>query len=186
MFFEKRIKPWFTLVGLICTVLLAISYVIGGIILINGLDKELGTQQLVMYAIYNGIMTTMILISMGVQGELWAKDLEENKKLICRLNDLKPKKEKKIHSMAWFWGWEIPKKIILKSGWAVFSTLAVTTIFINGNGDMSLLLLIVVNIILSLGTGLLFCSKAYDYYNNNQVPLLRQKIAIMEAKNNEQ
>lgn len=184
MKFEK-IKPIFTLAGLICTIMLAISYVIGGVILINGLEQALGTQQLIMYAVYNAIMTTMILISMGSQGQLWAKDLDENKAIIKRLNDLKPKKEKKIHSMKWYWGWEIPKKIVLKAGWAVFSTLAVTTIFINGNGDMSLLWLIGVNIVLSAGTGLLFCSKTFDYYNNNEVPLMKQKIADMEAKNND-
>ena len=42
--FEKKIKPVFTFVGTICAVILAITYFVGAIVLINGLDKALGTQ----------------------------------------------------------------------------------------------------------------------------------------------
>ena len=84
--------------------------------------------------------------------------------------------------MTFYWLIEIPKKIAFKTGWAWFSTLAVSTIFIDGNGDMSLLLLVAMNAVMSFGTGLLFMSKTYDYYENNQVPLMRQKIDLMENK----
>lgn len=178
--FEKKIKPIFTFVGTICAIILAIVYFVGGLVLINGLEKALGTQQLIMYAIYNGIMTFLIVFALGVQGNDFAK--EKNTDIIKELNDLKPKKEKKIHSMTFYWLIEIPKKIAFKTGWAWFSTLAVTTIFIDGNGDMSLLLLVAMNAIMSFGTGLLFMSKTYDYYENNQVPLMRQKIDLMKDK----
>lgn len=175
--FEEKLRPIFTFVGTFCAILLAICYFVGAIVLINGLDKALGTQQLIMYAIYNGVMTFLIVFSLGVQGNDFAKD--KNKDTIKELNDLKPKKQKKIHSMVFYWSIEIPKKIFFKVGWAWFSTLAVTTIFVDGNGDMSLLLLVAVNAIMSFGTGLLFLTKTYDYYNNNQVALMKQKIYEM-------
>lgn len=175
--FEKKLRPLFTFVGTICAILLAIVYFVGAIVLINGLDTPLGTQQLIMYAVYNGIMTFLIVFSLGVQGQDFAKD--KNQETIQQLNDLKPKKCKKIHSMIFYWCIEIPKKIFFKVGWAWFSTLAVTTIFVEGNGDMSLLLLVAVNAIMSFGTGLLFLTKTYDYYNNNQVALMKQKIFEM-------
>lgn len=178
--FEKKVKPVFTFVGTICALMLAIVYFVGAIVLINGLDKALGTQQLIMYAVYNGIMTFLINFSLGVQGKDFAK--EKNKDKIEKLNSLKPKKGNKIHSMTWFWGWEIPKKIVFKTGWAWFSTLAVTTIFIDGNGDMSLLLLVAMNGLMSLGMGLLFMVKAYDYYNDNQVPLIQRQIDRLEGE----
>lgn len=180
--FEKKIKPVFTFVGTICAVILAITYFVGAIVLINGLDKALGTQQLIMYAIYNGIMTFLIVFALGVQGNDFAKD--KNSEIIKELNSLKPKKEKKIRSMTFYWCIEIPKKIVFKTGWAWFSTLAVTTIFVDGNGDMSLLLLVAMNAIMSFGTGLLFLTKTYDFYENNQVPLMKQKIDIMKGENN--
>ena len=178
--FETSIKPVFNWIGVICAGLLAISYFIGAIILIRGLDQALGTQALVLYAIYNGIMTVLILFSLGIQGQVWARD--HNKDIVKRLNDLKPKKEKKIHSMTFYWCTQAPIKIIMKVGWAIFSTLAVTTVFLQGNGDYSLLLMIAMNIILSAGTGLLFCSKTYDYYNDNQVPLMKQEIELLESR----
>ena len=84
--------------------------------------------------------------------------------------------------MTFYWCTEIPKKILFKTGWAWFSTLAVTTIFVDGNGDMSLLLLVAMNAIMSFGTGLLFLTKTYDFYENNQVPLMKQKIDSMKGE----
>ena len=178
--FEKKLRPLFTFVGTICAILLAIVYFVGAIVLINGLDTPLGTQQLIMYAVYNGIMTFLIVFALGVQGNDFAKD--KNKDIIQELNDLRPKKEKKIHTMTFYWCIEIPKKIAFKTGWAWFSTLAVTTIFVNGNGDMSLLLLVAMNAIMSFGTGLLFLTKTYDYYNNNQVAVMKRKIFEMKGE----
>lgn len=178
--FEKKLRPLFTFVGTICAVLLAIVYFVGAIVLINGLDTPLGTQQLIMYAVYNGIMTFLIVFALGVQGNDFAKD--KNKEIIQELNDLRPKKEKKIHTMTFYWCVEIPKKIAFKTGWAWFSTLAVTTIFVDGNGDMSLLLLVAMNAIMSFGTGLLFLTKTYDYYNNNQVAVMKRKIFEMKGE----
>ena len=178
--FEKKLRPLFTFVGTICAVLLAIVYFVGAIVLINGLDTPLGTQQLIMYAVYNGIMTFLIVFALGVQGNDFAKD--KNKEIIQELNELRPKKEKKIHTMNFYWCVEIPKKIAFKTGWAWFSTLAVTTIFVNGNGDMSLLLLVAMNAIMSFGTGLLFLTKTYDYYNNNQVAVMKRKIFEMKGE----
>lgn len=178
--FEEKLRPMFTFVGTICAVLLAVVYFVGAIVLINGLDTALGTQQLIMYAVYNGIMTFLIVFALGVQGNDFAKD--KNKDIIKELNDLRPKKDKKIHSMTFYWCIEIPKKIAFKTGWAWFSTLAVTSIFMNGNGDMSLLLLVAMNAIMSFGTGLLFLTKTYDFYNNNQVPLMKQKIDSMKGE----
>ena len=178
--FEKKLRPLFTFVGTICAILLAIVYFVGAIVLINGLDTPLGTQQLIMYAIYNGIMTFLIVFALGVQGNDFAKD--KNKEIIQELNELRPKKEKKIHTMTFYWCVEIPKKIAFKTGWAWFSTLAVTTIFVDGNGDMSLLLLVAMNAIMSFGTGLLFLTKTYDYYNNNQVAVMKRKIFEMKGE----
>ena len=178
--FEKKLRPLFTFVGTICAILLAIVYFVGAIVLINGLDTPLGTQQLIMYAVYNGIMTFLIVFALGVQGNDFAKD--KNKDIIQELNDLRPKKEKKIHTMTFYWCIEIPKKIAFKTGWAWFSTLAVTTIFVDGNGDMSLLLLVAMNAIMSFGTGLLFLTKTYDYYNNNQVAVMKRKIFEMKGE----
>ena len=178
--FEKKLRPLFTFVGTICATLLAIVYFVGAIVLINGLETPLGTQQLIMYAVYNGIMTFLIVFALGVQGNDFAK--EKNKEIIQELNDLRPKKEKKIHTMTFYWCVEIPKKIAFKTGWAWFSTLAVTTIFVEGNGDMSLLLLVAMNAIMSFGTGLLFLTKTYDYYNNNQVAVMKRKIFEMKGE----
>lgn len=178
--FEKKLRPLFTFVGTICAILLAIVYFVGAIVLINGLDTPLGTQQLIMYAVYNGIMTFLIVFALGVQGNDFAKD--KNKEIIQELNELRPKKEKKIHTMTFYWCVEIPKKIAFKTGWAWFSTLAVTTIFVDGNGDMSLLLLVAMNAIMSFGTGLLFLTKTYDYYNNNQVAVMKRKIFEMKGE----
>ena len=178
--FEKKLRPLFTFVGTICAILLAIVYFVGAIVLINGLDTPLGTQQLIMYAVYNGIMTFLIVFALGVQGNDFAK--EKNKEIIQELNELRPNKEKKIHTMTFYWCVEIPKKIAFKTGWAWFSTLAVTTIFVDGNGDMSLLLLVAMNAIMSFGTGLLFLTKTYDYYNNNQVAVMKRKIFEMKGE----
>ena len=180
--FENKLRPIFTFVGTICAIMLAVVYFVGAIVLINGLDTPLGTQQLIMYAIYNGIMTFLIVFALGVQGNDFAK--EKNKSLIEEYNALRPKKDKKIHSMTYYWGIEIPKKILFKTGWAWFSTLAVTTIFVEGNGDMSLLLLVAMNALMSFGTGLLFLTKTYDFYNNNQVALINKKIMEMKGEEN--
>ena len=85
-------------------------------------------------------------------------------------------KDKKPHSLEYFWVTSIIKDIITKGCTVTISTTGLIYIVIVGSNDWNLMLLALVNLILFICFGLIALNKGYDYYNNTYVNYMKEKI----------
>ena len=172
--FEKHIKPILTYVGLIGAVLTSIAYIILIFILIKGFKYEQTTQTIV-FALVNAAVGLIIANFLKYQGISFAKELPDNQQVIKDYYSNKTK-DKKNHSLSFFWVTSIIKDVITKGLSIAASTCGLIYIVIIGSNDWSLLLMSIVNLLLFICFGLLSLNKAYDYFNNTYVAYMKEKI----------
>ena len=172
--FEKHIKPILTYVGLIGAVLTSIAYIILIFILIKGFKYEQTTQTIV-FALVNAAVGLIIANFLKYQGISFAKEIPANQELLKDYYGSKTK-DKKNHSLSFFWITSIIKDVITKGLSIAASTCGLIYIVIVGSNDWSLLLMSIVNLLLFICFGLLSLNKAYDYFNNTYVAYMKEKI----------
>ena len=172
--FEKRIKPVLKYVGTIGAVLTSIAYLIMITILIQGFKLQ-QTPQIVTFALINAGVGLIIANFLKYQGISFAKGLPQNEEIEKEYYSTKTK-DKKNHSLTFFWITSVIKDIIFKGISIAASTFGLIYIVIVGSHDWSLMLMAFVNLILFICFGLLSLNKAYDYYNNVFVNYMKEKI----------
>lgn len=172
--FEKHIKPILTYVGLIGAVLTSIAYIILIFILIKGFKYEQTTQTIV-FALVNAAVGLIIANFLKYQGISFAKEIPANQQVLKDYYGSKTK-DKKNHSLSFFWITSIIKDIVTKGLSIAATTCGLIYIVIVGSNDWSLLLMSIVNLLLFICFGLLSLNKAYDYFNNTYVAYMKERI----------
>lgn len=178
--FEEKIKPVLNYIGTIGAVLAAIMYIIVVFVLIFGFQAQSIVQSIV-FAVVNAIIGLIIMFFLKLQGQSFAKNLPENQVVLKEYNEAKPKK--KNQSMAHYWISSSIKDILFKGLSVAITTVGIIYIVITGSQDYNLLLLALANLILFACFGLLAMSSAYDFYNENHIPYLKD--LIERRKNND-
>lgn len=179
--FEEKIKPILTYIGTIGAVLAAIMYIIVVFVLIFGFQAQSVVQSIV-FAVINAIIGLVIMFFLKFQGQTFAKELPENQEILKQYNDSKPKK--KNQSMTHYWVSSTIKDVIFKGLTVIITTVGVIYIVIAGSQDYNLLLLALANLILFACFGLLSMASAYDFYNENHIPYLKEQIQLKKEINN--
>ena len=172
--FENKVKPILTYVGAIGAILTSCAYIILMIVLIKGFHYE-QTKQAVLFSIVNAVVGLIIANFLKYQGLTFAKELPENEEIVNKYYSTKTK-DKKPHSLQFFWITSIIEDIIAKGFTVTFSTAGLIYIVIVGSNDWNLMLLALVNLILFICFGLIALNKGYDYYNNTYVNYMKEKI----------
>ena len=170
--FEKKIKPILTYIGLIGAILTSIAYMILVVVLIKGFHYQQTTQTLV-FAVANAAVGLIVASFLKYQGTSFAKNLPENQKVI---NDyyVGKSKDKKNHSLSFYWVTSTIKDVLFKGVTVAGSTLGLIYIVIVGSNDWSMMGIAVVNLILFICFGLLALNQAYEYYNNIYVNYMKE------------
>lgn len=84
--------------------------------------------------------------------------------------------------MKYFWAKSITGDAIGKALTVGLTTAGIIYIVVEGSQDYSLLLLGVVNLLMFACFGLISLVKAYDFYNNNYIPYIQERINEIEAE----
>ena len=171
--FEEKIKPVLNYIGIIGASLAAVAYIIIVFVLINGFKVE-DILTTTVFAVVNVAIGFIIMQFLKVQGIAFAKELPKNKEIIERYYMTKTK-DKKQHSIKYYWATTIVKDVFIKCITLGASTIGVVYVMIEGNHDYTLILLAVVNLILFVCFGLLSLVSAYDYFNNMHIPFILDK-----------
>lgn len=179
--FEEKVKPILTYVGLIGAILAAIVYVIAVVVLIFGFQAKTFLQSII-FAVVNAIVGMIISFFLRIQGISFAKELDENKKVLKEYNDAKPKK--KPRPISYFWFTSTMKDLLTKGVTVAAATVGIIYLVIEGSQDYNLLLLAFANLILFACFGLLALVNAYDYYNEEHIPNLKEQIKLKKEKQN--
>lgn len=182
-FFESKIKPLLVYIGTIGAVLTSIAYVCICAILIFGFSAH-NVVQTLLFAIINGIIGFIIMQFLKVQGIDFAKTIPENKALLDEYYNTKTK-DKKIHSLAYYWTTSVIKDILIKAVSITITTAGMIYIIIEGSEDYLLLLLAFMNLLMFFCFGLLSLSKAYDFTNNEHMFYIKTKLAEYKEEQEE-
>lgn len=179
--FEKSIKPVLLWVGTIVASIMAVAYIIVAFVLIEGFKaKELLTTTV--FAAVTAAVGFCIMQMLKIQGQSFAQELPENKKILEEYYKNKTK-DKKNHSIKYFWVTSVIKDVISKCSTLALTSVGMIYIVIEGSGDYNLLLLAATNLLMFAGFGLVSLVKTYDFYNQSYVPYMLEKIE--EAKQEE-
>lgn len=172
--FEKKIKPVLQYIGVIGASLMSIMYIVVVFILIIGFKAQ-SLQNTVIFAIVNALVGLIIMQFLKIQGISFAKNLPENEKIINEYYKIKTK-DKKIHSIKYYWTMSLIKDIIGKGASIIITTTGLIYIVVVGSNDYNLLLLALVNLVLFICFGLLALNNAYEFYNNRHIPYMQEMI----------
>lgn len=174
-FFEKRIKPILLYVGTIGAVIMAIAYIITVFVLIIGFNAQKNLIQSITFAIVNAIIGLIIMQFLKIQGVSFAKNLPENKAILERFIK-RDQKEKKSHSITFYWVTSVTKDVLIKALTIAGTTAGIIYIVIEGSNDWNLLALAIVNLLMFVCFGLLSLNSAYDFYNEQHIPFILDQL----------
>lgn len=173
---EKRLLNILKYVGIIGATICSVAYIVVVLVLIQGFKVE-NTTQTVTFALVNAVVGFIILTFLKIQGESFAKSLPENK-AISEAYYAGETRDKKYHSMKYFWITSTIKDILTKVLGVFASTFGIIYIVIIGSNDWNLLLLALVNLLLFISFGLLGLEKSYEFYNTRMVPYMQHQLEM--------
>lgn len=173
---EKRLLNILKYVGIIGAAICSVAYIVVVLVLIQGFKAE-NTTQTVTFALVNAVVGFIILTFLKIQGESFAKNLPENK-VISDVYYESQTKDKKYHSMKYFWITSTIKDILTKVLSVFISTFGIIYIVIIGSNDWNLLLLALVNLLLFISFGLLGLEKSYEFYNTRMIPYMQHQLEM--------
>ncbi|MBR0323744.1 MAG: hypothetical protein IIX06_04550 [Bacteroidales bacterium] len=159
---------------------MAIAYIISVFVLIHGFKAE-ALLQTTVFACVNAGTGFVIMQFLKVQGEAFAKMLPENKEIIDRYYKTKTK-DKKVHSMRYFWITSVAKDVLVKCLTLGATTIGLIYIVIQGSNDYNMLLLAIVNLLMFICFGFLSLVNAYDFFNQKHVPYMVEQLKNEKAK----
>ena len=173
---EKRLLNKLKYVGIIGAAICRVAYIVVVLVLIQGFKAE-NTTQTLSFALVNAVVGFIILTFLKIQGESFAKSLPENK-VISDVYYESQTRDKKYHSMKYFWITSTIKDILTKVLGVFISTFGIIYIVIIGSNDWNLLLLALVNLLLFISFGLLGLEKSYEFYNTRMVPYMQHQLEM--------
>lgn len=167
-------------IGIMGASICSFAYIIVVVVLIQGFKIE-QTAQTIIFAVVNAIVGFIIMQFLKVQGEQFAKNKAENKPIIEEYYNSKTK-DKKLHSMKYYWITSVVKDIFTKVVTVFISTVGIVYIVVVGSNDWNLLMLAFVNLLLFICFGLLALNNAYEFFNNRHIPYMLAKINEIKPK----
>ena len=170
-----KILPVLNYVGAIGALIMSVAYIMIIFVLINGFKAEKVLQTTV-FACVNAAVGFVIMQFLKYQGIIFAEMIPENKEILKQYYQSKTK-DKKPHSMLYFWITTVAKDILIKSGTLAATTIGIIYIVIKGSNDHNLILLAFVNLLMFICFGFLSLVKAYKYVNNIYIEYVKEKIA---------
>ena len=168
-------------IGIIGATICSVAYIFVVIVLIQGFKVDTTTHT-VIFAVVNAIVGFIIMQFLKVQGEQFAKNKPENKKIIDEYYNSKTK-DKKLHSMRYYWVTSIIQDIFTKVLTVFASTFGIIYIVVVGSNDWNLLMLAFVNLLLFICFGLLALNNAFEFFNNKHIPYMIEKVREVNESN---
>lgn len=170
----KQVLIWS---GTTLAVISSIIYVAIVYVLVKGFEQQLETSKLLLFVILGAIVGVLITMSLRIQGIEFAKNTKESQDALKELRDLRSKNTKKrIYSITFYTIIQFFVDIVTKGITSALTVYYSISIIIDGIHDEKYILMAFSNIFLFVGLGMLAMSKAYDFYIENHIPFIKQKI----------
>lgn len=177
--FETKIAPLLTYIGTIGACITAVAYIITVFILIYGFKAQ-AILQTTIFSVITAAIGVLIMQLLKYQGVTFAREKPENKELERLYYNTKTK-DKKLHNMTYFWITTGVKDVLVKAVILSVSTIGIIYIVIEGSKDYKLILLAFENLLLWVCFGMLSMKKAFDFYENSNVPYMKAKLEEVQV-----
>lgn len=153
---------------------MSIAYIILVFVFIFGFkaEKQLNTT---LFACVNAGVGFVIMQFLKYQGVMFAELLPENKVILDKYYGSKSK-NKKNHSLKYYWVTSVIKDILVKCATLAFTTIGLIYIVIAASRDFNLIWLALVNLLMFISFGFLGLVKAYKYFNNTYINYIKERI----------
>ena len=173
---NKKIINALNWVGAIGAVITAVAYIIFIIVLIVGIEAKMEQDQLLLVSVVGAVAGLAITWMLRGQGVVLASNEEESKEVMDEYYHMinKDKPTKNLQTIKWHVMISSVKDILIKAITIGATTYYSVVIFMEGNGDFSLIGLAIVNVLMFLSFGILALSKAYKYYLDEHLSAIRE------------
>ena len=172
--------------GTVIAATAAIAYLVVIYILINGFTKSIESEKLFIFLLLGAIDGALISGALRFQGVTFAKAEEKNQKQLQEYTELRGKSRSvKLYPIWVMYLKSSLVDIVFKSGSLLATMYFTVSIMIEGIKDQQYFILGIVNVVMFVGLGLMGLSKGYNYYQEQQVPYLQQKIDKLKKEKEE-
>lgn len=163
-------------VGAIGAIITSIAYLVFIGVLVVGIETKVDAAQLLLISIVGAVAGLTITWMLRGQGIALAANEEQSKSIIQAYNLARSKKAKKkrLHTIKYHVTVSAIKDVLTKGIALAATTYFAITVFMEGNGDFSLIGLAIVNTLMFLSFGFLAMSKAYTYYVSEHLATLKE------------
>lgn len=185
-FFENKLKPMLTYIGTITACITGFAYIFLVVVLIKGFRVQ-SIFNTTIFSIITAAVGFCIMQMLKIQGQSFAKNLDENVKVMKDWESLQiaaslqQMKGNKFRSMRYYWFTSVLSDALIKCLTLGLTSIGMVYIVVEGSNDWSLLLLAVVNLLMFIGFGFISLTKTYDFYNQSYIPFIRQQIEQMKT-----
>ena len=181
---NEKIKAYLLYSGFVAAIISVIAYMVITVVMITGFESNLQAQNQILFAVLGACTGLIITFSLRGQGIAFAKREEESQKVMKAYYEAlnKRKKEKQLHDINHYLVVQTIKDILIKGVSVGVSTYFVLYIFMQGNGDWSLIGLALSNLLMFSGFGLVALSKTYDKYIEEHLPVVRERTRMILAE----
>ena len=170
---RDKINNILTWMGAVVAGISIVVYVAVVVILVEGFEQVHETSNLTIFSIIGAADGLLVSNSLRLQGVALAKNLPESREIIKRLA---VETKVKHRSITWHLIWSFIQDVFTKGVTIGFSTYFMVSIVIEGLKDDKYILLALANIFLFVGFGLIALARAFDFYLEHHIPLLKQKL----------
>lgn len=174
---NQRIKELLLYVGFATAIISIVGYVAVTIVMITGFTSAFELQNQILFSLVGAGVGLVITFALRYQGVAFAKAEEDSKSVMTAYYEAKNKhkKDKELKDINNFLFWATVKDVIIKGVIFIVTTTLVIDIFAKGNGDWSLIWLMLFNILMFTGFGLMAIAKAYDHYIEQHIPVIKER-----------
>lgn len=120
-------------------------------------------------------MGLIVMFFLKIQGIDFAKNLPVNKPIIEAYYGNKTK-DKKIHSIRYFWVTSTIKDVVTKGVTLAITSIGIAWLVIEGTKDFNMLWLGISNLVMFACFGFVSLVKAYDFYNNYHIEYMKEEL----------
>ena len=154
---------------------MSIAYIVLIVVMIMGFKEE-KTLNTTIFAIVSAGVGFLVLQCLKIQGQSFAELIPENKALL-ELYYGTTTKDKKAHSMLYYWVKTVIIDFISKAGTVALTSIGLIYLIIEGSKDYMLILLGIVNLLMFISFGFLGLVKTYKYFNRTYIKFIKEKLS---------
>jgi hypothetical protein len=179
---NDKVKKFLEYTGIAGSIISALAYITATLVIVWGFETRLEMEKQILFSLLGAFTGLMITFFLRGQGVSFAKREETSQQVMKVYYEKINKKKtiKQLHTIKYYLITQTIMDFFFKGVSVALSTYFLLYIFMEGNGDMSLVFLAIANILMFSCFGLVALSKAYDKYQDEHIPAIREIILKLD------